>query len=353
MRSPKVRRALQQLGAQETAITHATLDGLGDGMHVQHLRAILVEGSLLPYRDEYLARFEHWLSLKLEPLPPDIRQPVERFATWHHLRQLRRDSDVRVDSHPPVHNAKQEVWAAIQFLTWLKSDRHRILAQCRQADLDLWLSNGTSTRYTVRNFLRVTGREKLAPALNVPYRTTGPSRQLTHAERIEWIRRCLVDDAATRRAYTAALLLLLYAQPVARICELQLDAISEADGDLFVTFSETRVWIPEPFAQMVRDHVENRSLYRTRSADENPFLFPGGRSGGHITRNYLFAKIRELGINVLAAKNGSLNDLVLEMPAPIVAEALGYSQQATAKHAALAGDTFARYVTDSPATLSD
>ncbi|CAN5295331.1 hypothetical protein BH09ACT8_BH09ACT8_21210 [soil metagenome] len=39
-----------------------------------------------------------------------------------------------------------------------------------------------------------------------------------------------------------------------------------------------------------------------------------------------------------------LRGLVCEIPAPLVAEMLGYSDQVTQKHAAEAGNTWARYV---------
>jgi hypothetical protein len=54
-------------------------------------------------------------------------------------------------------------------------------------------------------------------------------------------------------------------------------------------------------------------------------------------------RIRSLGINLLAAKNRSRSDLVTEMPAPIVADALSCSYQITAKCAALAADPYSRY----------
>ena len=45
-------------------------------------------------------------------------------------------------------------------------------------------------------------------------------------------------------------------------------------------------------------------------------------------------RLRELGINLLGARNSALRGLVTEVPAPLVAEMLGYSYQVTQKHAA-------------------
>ena len=353
MRNPKVRETLAQMGSGQFNFTHDGLDELPRGRHVQHLRAILVEADVLPRRDEALYQFERWLEAKLTPLTLDIRRPVERVATWHHLRSMRRRSTSDTNSFSAVHNARQSISAAILFLSWLKSERGRLLAACRQADVDMWLSSGPSTRHNVRQFLVVAIEEKLAPPLALPYRTARSTRRVTHAERIEWIRRCLQDEVESPAASTAALLLLLYAQPLVRICRLRLDAIKDEDGELYITFGEYPVWVPTPFAHQVRRHLEHRALAHTRPVDSNPYLFPGGNAGAHITSTSLMTQVRSLGINLLAAKNTSLTELVTQMPAPIVADALGYSYQITAKYVALAADNFARYVSSSPSTSID
>jgi antirestriction protein ArdC len=55
-------------------------------------------------------------------------------------------------------------------------------------------------------------------------------------------------------------------------------------------------------------------------------------------------RLRWLGIDLLGSRNTALRELVSEIPAPLVAEMLGYSDQVTQKHAAEAGNTWARYV---------
>jgi hypothetical protein len=45
--------------------------------------------------------------------------------------------------------------------------------------------------------------------------------------------------------------------------------------------------------------------------------------------------VRELGINLLAARNAALRELVTQAPAPVVAAMLGYSNAVTARHASL------------------
>ena len=55
-------------------------------------------------------------------------------------------------------------------------------------------------------------------------------------------------------------------------------------------------------------------------------------------------RLRALGVNLLASRNTAPQQLVCEIPAPLVAEMLGYSDQVTQRHAAEAGITWAGYV---------
>lgn len=55
-------------------------------------------------------------------------------------------------------------------------------------------------------------------------------------------------------------------------------------------------------------------------------------------------RLRSLGIYLQGARNTALQVLVSEIPAPLVAEMLGYSDRVTQRHAAEAGNTWAGYV---------
>lgn len=63
-------------------------------------------------------------------------------------------------------------------------------------------------------------------------------------------------------------------------------------------------------------------------------------------------RLRALGINLQGARNTALQTLVSEIPAPLVAEMLGYSDKVTQKHADLAGTTWANYATSRSAATS-
>jgi hypothetical protein len=73
------------------------------------------------------------------------------------------------------------------------------------------------------------------------------------------------------------------------------------------------------------------------------FLFPGRRPGEHIIPTQLRSRLGQLGITK-AERQGSLNHLLSEVPAAIVAKATGYSPETTAARAAQSGTDWARYV---------
>jgi hypothetical protein len=59
--------------------------------------------------------------------------------------------------------------------------------------------------------------------------------------------------------------------------------------------------------------------------------------------NALAALVNDIGIPTIAVRASAIRQHVLEMPAPVVADALSYHQETTAGLAAQAGGTFSRY----------
>ena len=124
--SPKVQALLAGLACGDIPLTHQGLDDAGRYEQTAHLRSLLEHNGILPARDEPLARFERWLTPKLDAITePTVRTAVEQFATWHHLRRLRRTSTPGQHSEAGIRYAKQDITEAIKFLTWLHSTHQR------------------------------------------------------------------------------------------------------------------------------------------------------------------------------------------------------------------------------------
>ena len=219
------------------------------------------------------------------------------------------------------------------------------LGDCGQGLVDEWLTTGPTTRYNLKLFLDYCTEHKLSHPLTVPRRNARSTRRMDADERLRWIRfYCDATDLklATR---TAALMFLLFGQPLTRLSKMRVDQFTRTDADeLIVRFSGKDVPVPEPFASIVSAHLAARARVRTQRVDDNSYLFPGMRAGRHITAQQLKEELNALGIDVLAAKNTSLDDLVTRMPAPLVAMAMGFSFNAMDQHEIHQGVRFEQYV---------
>lgn len=342
-------QVLQLLGGITSGaipLTHEGLTAAGPGRHVDHLRSLLQHHGLLPQRDEHLARFEIWLAAKLDPIDsPTIRTPVEQFATWHHLRRLRSESKPGQSSDGPVRAAKQEVTETIKFLNWLEHTHQRTIADCTQQDVDEYLTSGPTTRHLIRTFFVWAKRSRLNVAVQIGFRQAKTTPTITQDQRLAWIKELLTGDSETLPYRIAGILLLLYAQPLTKIAALQSTAISYADGETRIALGKEPIPVPEPFASQLNYHRHNRPNLRTAGgAIGTPWLFPSSRPGRHIDPQAVMQRLRALGVNLLGSRNTALQQLVSEIPAPLVAEMLGYSDRVTQRHAAEVGRTWAEYV---------
>jgi len=57
----------------------------------------------------------------------------------------------------------------------------------------------------------------------------------------------------------------------------------------------------------------------------------------------LSSRLREIGIPVAAARGAAIRQQLLELPAPVVADALGYHDETTSRLLRESGGTWSRY----------
>jgi hypothetical protein len=345
LRKPGVRELLERLSTGAIPLSHEALDREPNSLRVEHLRSLLTHHNLLPVRDHYLALFERWLSSKLDDIDDiEVRRPIESFARWHHLRRIRTLSTGGKPTRGPVHSAKQEITETIKFLTWLNLAHGRTVASCLQADVDAWLADGPTTRHASRTFFVWALKNRTCTNITIGFRQAKTVPLLTQGQRLAMLKACLTDDIDTLSYRVAATLLLLYAQPVVKIAAMKsTDVILTPDGPRLSLGEEHPAPVPEPFATLLTEHLASRPNMRTGSSSGSPWLFPGYRAGQHMHPNTLMMRLREIGIDLLGARNASLRSLVKEVPAPLVAEMLGYSYQVTQKHATAAAEPWSRY----------
>lgn len=344
-RSDKVQALLRSLGDGTTPLTHDGLDQYEpSGRHVDHLRAILQHHEVLAARDKYLAYFERWIEDKLRSVSdPQISTPIRQFATWHHLKRINELALAGRPTRGPVHASKQDITEALKFLEWLRSEHGRTIADCTQQDVDLWGTTGPTTRHLIRTFIIWCKKMRVNRSITLGHRQAKTVRVLSQDQRLEWIRELLSGDSESLPYRVAGTLLLLYAQPLVKVSAIPMSKVLVPPDGLALELGVTPSPVPEPFADMLRTHIVTRPNMRT-AAGESPWLFPGMRAGEHIHPDGVMARLRKLGINILAARNAALRELVTQVPAPVVAEMLGYSDQVVHRHAELAAEPWGRYV---------
>lgn len=110
-----------------------------------------------------------------------------------------------------------------------------------------------------------------------------------------------------------------------------------------IVFDDQPVPVPHPFDDILQQHLADRPNMNTAANRASAWLFPGYRPGQHLHPGHLMKKLRENGIDLRGARNATLRALVLTMPPPVAAHALGYSTQIIEQHAKQAGNTWAIY----------
>jgi len=322
----------------ENPLTHQGLDEAGTDKTTNHLRSLLEHAGILAARDEPLAQFERWLSAKLEAVTePAVRGTVEQFATWHHLRRLRKASVPGQSSDAAARYAKQEITEAIKFLTWLHSAHSRTLATCRQQDVDEWLASGPTTRSKVRNLFAWAKKARLNKSAQITHQQPPPSRALTQEQRLAWLRELLDGDCDSLADRVAGILLLLFGQRLTKIAALPTSAITVTENGVRISLGQQPISVPQPFADMLTNHIRSRpNLRATGGVATSPWLFPSVRPGRHLDPQQIMKRLRGLGIDLLGARNTALQSLVVAAPPPLVAELLGYSYNTAQCHAQIA-----------------
>ena len=332
---------LADLASGTRELSHPALDEFGQDKTVRHLRTVLVASGALPARDEYLARLEQWIEAATASVADaQDRYVVHRYATWHHLRRLRRRASPSGVTYGQATSLRRRTRAAIGFLELL-AGHGLTLATCQQAHLDSWLADGlVPQRLDTGAFVRWATANNLAKLDFPATRWLGPSGAIDADHRWETARRLLHDGSLPASTRVAGLFVVLYAQHVADIARLTVDDVTITDQRVGITLGSVPVMLPEPLDALVTQVAADRrghavSGHRTAS----PWLFPGGQPGQPISAWGLGKRLRKLGIRPGPARSTALFQLATEIPAAILARTLGiHIGVAVAWQRASAGD---------------
>jgi integrase len=182
------------------------------------------------------------------------------------------------------------------------------------------------------------------PKLTLPPVQIRAGERLTQARRLTLLRRLLTDERPPTRSRAAACLMLLYAQPASRIVRLTIDDIVHDRDQILLRLGEPPMPLPGPLASLILELAANRQNMNTAANPTCRWLFPGKRAGQPLHPKTLLALIHDLGVPAGATRTAALRQLVIQAPAPVVADALGYHNKHVTKVLADAGGTWKTYV---------
>lgn len=344
--NPSLVVTLRGLARGQIPLTHEALHDLPSWRTAAHLRDLLMASGALPPMDRQIGLFESWARHRLAAIDDaEHARLLRQFTTWHQLPALRAAA-CRAPLNPGARNgAAFEFTQAVRLLGWL-ADNELTLPTLDQGDLDRWHADHGA--HPARAFLRWAARGGHTPRLELPRRHSSEGPWLPQQQRLDWIRRALLEDAIALRTRVAASLLLLYAQPVTRLVRLTIDDVLDTDDGVFLRLGQPATPVPEPFGAMLRQLAGARANMNTAANPDSRWLFPGGRAGQPLTAGALRQQFQALGLPTIPARTAALRQLVLQAPAPVVAAALGYGDITAQRHRAAAAGTWSRYTASRP-----
>ncbi|WP_433393066.1 hypothetical protein [Micromonospora sp. KLBMP9576] len=222
------------------------------------------------------------------------------------------------------------------FLSWLHQ-RDINPSHVTQATIDNWhVTHRVHQRHLIRGFLLWATEHHHLPLHLIAHRVSfQPGSSLTQQRRLALLRRYLSDDTAPAPARAAAVLMLLYAQPLSRVQHLTHDDLLDIDGEPHLRLGEPPSPLPPAVAQLLDRLISERG--------DDQWLFPGRLPGQPVAYNTLHRWLRQLDFPLVEAHASALRQLVLQAPAPVIADTLGFHQTTTTRQRAHAGATWNRY----------
>lgn len=345
-RTEQRRDLAQRIRELGDTLDHAALDGLPPSKSVEWLRNILISAHVLPDRDRFLRRTEIFIRRCVDGIDnPDDRAAVRSFMEWHRLRKLRTQAARGPLRAGHGSRAQTEVSAIAEFLQDLKG-RERSLATCTQAHVDDWLV-ANPTRHHINQFLRWATKRRHAHGIAAPTTADRRTRRtLANGDDERWaqIQRLIEDGDLDIRDRVAGLLVLLYSQQTARIVTLRTDSVVlDENGGCTITLGTVPLNVPQPVAALFSDLVAERRGYAAVDIGVNPWLFPGGQTGQHLSPQRMGVRLRRAGVSPQLARNTALIALAGELPAVVLAKLLGFSVKRAVVWNAEAGNTYPGY----------
>jgi len=130
--------------------------------------------------------------------------------------------------------------------------------------------------------------------------------------------------ASSANTRIGELLLLLFVQPLSRIVATRTSQINWIDGVLHVTFATIPIPMPAPLDALIDEHVDQCGM-SLHGSQRTGCLFPGGSPGQHLNTENIRYQLVAIGMKPYAGRKAALFQLAADMPAPVLGELIGVS----------------------------
>jgi hypothetical protein len=286
---------LRRMALGEIAVTHEALDTLPRTKSLDYLRDLLIAVEVLPTQVIEFERLGPWLRAVLAALAPSQARIVQPYATWNVLRGARDKANRGQLTPSAAEHARANILGAINFLSFLDR-RAQDLATARQVDLDDYLTGHHGRARHLAGFLKWARQRLLVADLRTaPWQPTTPEVTLTDDDRWAAVARLLHDDALNLDVRVAGLFVLLYGQPLTRICRTTPDQIEHRGQHVTIRFGDDPVVLPAPLDNLLLALL-NRRGHASIAGRPTRWLFPGGHPGRHRHAGMFRRELAKAGI---------------------------------------------------------
>ena len=344
LRTPHIRDLLTHLATGELPLTHEALDTWSRRRAVHYLRDLLTDCGVLPAADPQLRQFQAWLTRRLEALAGHPHQRLLRqFGLWHQLPGMRARAAAGPLRTTACQYARTRFTQAQTFLTWTAAAGVRPSA-LTQAHIDGYhASHGTHQREGVRAFLVwASGHGHIPRHLDIPRQQPCTGQVITQQRRLDLLRRFAASTAIPVKPRAAACVMLLYAQPLSRVLRLTTSDLTRDDGQTWLRLGDPPSPVPPPFDALLHQLAAARHDH-VPANHASHWLFPGRHAGQPADYRSIAQQLRDHGLPLRTARISALRQLVLAVPAPVIADALGFHYTTTTRQYLNAGGPWSHY----------
>jgi len=335
-------RLLTDMAQGRLELSHDALDARPQVFSVTYLRATLVAAGALPPRDENAARLHRYAAgVVAQVTDPEMRGVLTRYARWHVVGRAKTDRHEKIAPNVEA-RCRGDIDIARAFLDHLTSGGYD-LDDCPQAHLDAWITTDRSRRLAFIRWLK-RGDYLSKVRLPEPVPAKDPTHDVDPEEQLALVRQLLHEpDSASVEDRAAACLILLYAQPVAKIVRLTVDDIQTRNGETYLNLGPEPLLLIPPLDELVTALPATKPFGAASRLADSRWLFTGKSAGTHLHPASLMRRMHVLGVTARASRNTALLHLASTTPPAVFASLVGISIGTATRWAGLAGASWNRY----------